>query len=110
MAQTIKMFGGRDRVLKFRPSTVRDFESVTGGKTLSEELPKRGITTLAALLWSGLKYEDGRLSILKVIEYLDEYVEQPNADLDEMWNVVAEELIDSGVAGARKKVEGKASA
>jgi hypothetical protein len=105
MAQTIKSFGGRDRTLRFRPSTVRDFEQVSGGKTLSESLAPRGVSTLSQLLWSGLKADDARLSVLKVIEYLDEYAEREPSGLDELWNLVAEELIESGVIGQRKKDE-----
>ncbi len=98
-------FGGRERTLKFLASTMRDFENVKSGETLSEALPRRGHTTLAVLLWCGFKHEDTRLSVNKVFDMLDEHIEA-GSDINDLWDVVGEALLDSGVIGRRK--EGKA--
>jgi hypothetical protein len=105
--QTI-VFGGKERVLKFKASAMRDFQMVEE-QTLTEALPKRGHTTLAALLWCGLKHDDTRLSVSKVWDYMDDYLEA-GCDINDLWDSVGEALMDSGVIGRRKATEGKAAA
>jgi hypothetical protein len=92
-------FGGRERSLALRPSSLRDFENMMDGKTLSELLPGRGMNTLAALLWAGLKHEDDKISMKKVFGYLDDYIDA-GGDLLQLWDVVGKALINSGIFGA----------
>lgn len=101
-------FGGRERTLRFRPSLVGDFERLTGS-TLMESLPNRGFNTLATLLWCAFKKEDDKLSVNKVMSYLDDYVES-GGEIGELWEDVAKALINGGIVPGRDRDAGKADA
>jgi len=104
--------GGRERTLKYRPSTMRDFERTTG-ETVMQAVPKKGFETLAALLWCGLKHEDDRLTINKVFSYLDKFCEEGH-DISDLWEDVSNAMLDAGLFGRdarrERQSEGKAPA
>ena len=91
----------RERRLRFRPSNIRDFENIRDGSTILEALQRRSVTDLAAFLWAGMKKDDSTLSLSKVTELLDDWLEEEEHDLNDIWNVVGESLLDSGIIGRR---------
>ena len=103
-------FGGRDRTLKYRLSSAVTFEDATD-TTITEALPKMGVRTLATLLWLGMRAEDERLSVAKVLDQLDAYVEE-GGDLADLWRAVTDQLAVDGLFGkdAAEKQKGKADA
>lgn len=110
MAKGIKLkFGGAERNLRFRATTMEDFENMSG-QSLQEALPKKGHGTLARLLWAGLKHEDDRLSVKKVLEQMDDYLDA-DGDINDLWDSVGVALMNSGLIGRQRKDEpGKAEA
>lgn len=104
-------FAGRPRTLKYRPSHGALFEDATD-TTISEAMPKMGVRTLATLLWLGSKHEDERLTVSKVLDGLDTFVEE-GGDLADLWHSVTTAMARDGLFGkaaADKAREGSGKA
>jgi hypothetical protein len=101
--------GGKERTLRFKLSTGVRFEDATG-MTLTEALPKMGVGTLAVLLWLGLSKEDEKVTRSKVLDWMDEYVEQ-GGDVTDLWEAINDRLLLDGLFGkeAADKAKGKAA-
>lgn len=102
MAEGVQIdFGGKTRTLRYKPSTIREFETRTD-KTLVEELPRKGFGTLTILLALGFKAEDPDFNFPKVEAALDRYVDE-GGDLNDVWDAVSKAMLKAGLFGNREK-------
>lgn len=101
-------FFDRARKLRFDVNALCDLEATLGqsvGAAFTDG--KAGISTLRALLWAGLKWEEPSLTEKKVGEFLQTYLEN-GGTVDQIADVVGKAMIDSGIVG-KSKAEGESA-
>jgi hypothetical protein len=103
---TIRL-GNRDRELRFKVSSMRDFEDAMSGQTLFEALQKRGHRALVTLLWLGLKHAEEKLTLARTFAVVDQYVED-GGDINDLWDAVGKTLVSSGVIGRQAQEDAPA--
>lgn len=111
-AQTITFHGfapfekGRVRNLRYDINALADFEQLTGmgfGQLMSM---KAMFATCRALLFAGLKHEDRTLTVEKVGELIQNFIDDernPNADIDYLVEKALEAAVAQGALGQRAR-------